>query len=110
MFCAALATAAGSHRGGRMDARGARAAYNEATLGVGLARVGQPTQRVVAGTLAELRRVDFGGPLHSLVLVGEMHALEAELVRAFMVTPADLGAPPEAPPLGAGSVGDAKAE
>ncbi len=64
--------------------------YDESTLAIGLARIGQPSQRVVAGPLWELRRVDFGGPLHSLVIVGEMHAMEAELVKAFMVKPADL--------------------
>ena len=45
-------------------------------LAVVLARVGQSTQCVKSGTLAELERVDFGGPLHSMVLVGEMHELE----------------------------------
>lgn len=34
------------------------------TFGVGCARLGQPTQQLVAGTLAELLLVDFGTPLH----------------------------------------------
>ena len=32
---------------------------------VGLARLGQADERIVAGTLAELRAVDFGAPLHA---------------------------------------------
>jgi diphthine methyl ester synthase len=39
------------------------------TRAVGMARLGQPTQLIVYGTLAELRRVDFGPPLHTLALV-----------------------------------------
>ncbi|KAJ3115673.1 diphthine synthase [Phlyctochytrium bullatum] len=55
------------------------------TLAIGLARVGCSDQKIVAGTLAELLDVDFGGPLHSLVLPGKMHELEADLVRTFAV-------------------------
>ena len=36
-------------------------------LAIGLARLGQPTQQIVAGTLEELLCVDFGGPLHRSV-------------------------------------------
>ncbi|KAJ3165927.1 diphthine synthase [Geranomyces variabilis] len=60
-------------------------AYTKHSIAVGLARVGCYDQKVVAGTLAELEKVDFGGPLHSLVLAGRMHFLEAEVVRAFAV-------------------------
>jgi len=56
------------------------------TIGVGLARLGQPTQKIVAGTLQELQQVDFGDPLHSLVICGELHPLEADLVEHFRIT------------------------
>ena len=50
------------------------------SLGIGLARVGQADQVIVAGTLAELAGVDFGPPLHSLVLVGgPLHDLETAM-------------------------------
>jgi hypothetical protein len=52
------------------------------SLAIGCARLGQPTQLIASGTLAELACVDFGGPLHSLVLCGELHDLEV----AFMDT------------------------
>ena len=56
------------------------------TLAVGLARVGADDEKIVAGTLDELKDVDFGGPLHSLVLVGKhLHELEAEYLRGFIV-------------------------
>ncbi|OZJ02683.1 Diphthine methyl ester synthase [Bifiguratus adelaidae] len=61
-------------------------AYTPDTLAIGCARIGTATQQIVSGTLEELRHVDFGGPLHSLVLVGSrMHFLEAEFVKAYAV-------------------------
>jgi diphthine synthase len=56
------------------------------TLAVGLARVGADDEMIVAGTLEELRHVDFGGPLHSLIIVGKhIHELEVEYLRGFAV-------------------------
>ena len=79
-------------------------------LAIGLARVGQDTQRIVSGTLEELMKVDFGPPLHSLVLAApkqHVHDLELELVKRYAVkegvTPM---LPPPAPPAAAGSDSD----
>ena len=55
------------------------------TLCVGLARLGQPTQQIVAGTMEELQRVDFGPPLHSLIVCGELHELELECLKEYLV-------------------------
>ncbi|KAI9096586.1 tetrapyrrole methylase [Phlyctochytrium arcticum] len=60
-------------------------AYTRNSIAVGLARVGCDDQKVVSGTLEELESIDFGGPLHSLVICGKMHFLEADLVREFAV-------------------------
>ncbi|KAJ3327895.1 diphthine synthase [Blyttiomyces sp. JEL0837] len=57
------------------------------TIAIGVSRVGSPDQRIVAGTLEELLEVDMGPPLHSLVITGEMHFLEADIVRSFAVNP-----------------------
>jgi diphthine synthase len=58
-----------------------------AALAVGLARVGADDEKIVAGTLEELKQVDFGGPLHSLILVGRnIHELEVEYLRGFAVS------------------------
>lgn len=63
-----------------------QAAYDGSkTLCIGLARMGQPTQKMVAGTLEELTSVDMGGPLHSLIICGDLHDLELELVKELMV-------------------------
>lgn len=51
------------------------------SMAVGLARVGCDDQLIVYGTLAELATVDFGGPLHSLVMVGATDEIELEMLR-----------------------------
>lgn len=44
------------------------------------------TQCIISGTLRQLVDCDFGGPLHSLVIVGtKMHFLEAEFIKEFAV-------------------------
>ena len=50
---------------------------------IGVARVGRDDQKIVYGTLEELSHVDFGEPLHSLVIVGEVHPLETEILDYF---------------------------
>ena len=52
-------------------------------MGVGLARVGRDDQQIVVGTLGELLHVDFGAPLHCLVIPGHVHPLEEEFMAFF---------------------------
>eukprot|EP00592_Proboscia_alata_P019201 CAMPEP_0194421234 /NCGR_PEP_ID=MMETSP0176-20130528/20444_1 /TAXON_ID=216777 /ORGANISM="Proboscia alata, Strain PI-D3" /LENGTH=305 /DNA_ID=CAMNT_0039229217 /DNA_START=93 /DNA_END=1010 /DNA_ORIENTATION=+ len=60
-------------------------AYSEDTLCVGAARLGREDQCIVAGTLKELTTVDFGGPLHSMVICGsDVHDLEWEVMKSFL--------------------------
>ena len=53
-----------------------------------MARVGQPDQLIVSGTLSELLTVDFGAPLHSLVIVGETDEIEREMLETFRISDA----------------------
>ena len=48
------------------------------TTAVGLARVGTKDQMIVAASLEELATVDFGEPLHSMVICGDVHEAEEE--------------------------------
>ncbi len=57
---------------------------------VGMARLGQSTQKIVYGTLEQLRNVDFGAPLHCLALVGQAHPLEQEVLEFFRVKECEL--------------------
>lgn len=61
--------------------------YSADTICVGLARVGQETQLVKAGTMAELLDEDFGEPLHCLIIGGNCHFLELDLLKEFAVNP-----------------------
>lgn len=62
-------------------------ALTENTICVGLARVGASDQHIAAGTLQQLSTVDFGAPLHSLVISGCMHPLELDMLRLYAVDP-----------------------
>lgn len=72
------------------------------TLAIGVARVGTDSQQVVwcvlvswkeflislsfcSGTLTQLQAYDFGGPLHSLVIVGKTHIVEDECLEMFKI-------------------------
>jgi diphthine synthase len=61
---------------------GAAHAGFEVPLYVGIARAGSPEPVVAAGTAESLRRVDFGGPLHALIVPGELHVVEREYLEA----------------------------
>ena len=52
---------------------------------VGMARLGQETQYMVYGTLNELLTCDFGPPLHSLALCGELHPLEVQFLEHLKI-------------------------
>merc|ERR1712039_489264 len=56
---------------------------NEETLCVGLARVGHETQIIRAGPLREVKEKDFGAPLHSLVIAGNTHIMEKEVLEMY---------------------------
>lgn len=60
------------------------------TLAVGLSKVGGgDAQKIVTGTLEDLHLhhanpETFGGPLHSMIIVGKrLHHIEAEYLRAY---------------------------
>ena len=73
------------------EARG-EGAYAADTVCVGVARVGSDTQQIVAGGMVDLLEVDFRAPLHSLVISGDRHPIEDEILQQFWHTPG--GAPP----------------
>lgn len=48
-----------------------------------MARIGTDSQCIISGSLEELLTVDYGPPLHSLVVPGELHVMEQELLATF---------------------------
>lgn len=61
-------------------------AYSKDTLCVGMSRLGHHDQVIIAATLEELVHIDFGEPLHCLVICGdEIHDLELDMLDQFML-------------------------
>ncbi|KAH3832069.1 hypothetical protein DPMN_105345 [Dreissena polymorpha] len=56
---------------------------NEDSICVGVARVGAETQTICTSTLKSIVSCDLGGPLHSLVIPGQMHPLELDMLKLF---------------------------
>jgi diphthine synthase len=50
---------------------------------VGIARAGSPDPLVAAGSAGRLRGVEFGPPLHILVVPADLHPVEQEYLEAF---------------------------
>ncbi|KAK6115792.1 hypothetical protein DH2020_008061 [Rehmannia glutinosa] len=57
--------------------------YNEDTTCVGMARIGCEDQVIVAGPMKQLLTIDFGPPLHCLVIVGDTHPVEEEMLEFY---------------------------
>ena len=57
--------------------------YSAETLAVGVARVGADDQKIVSGTMKELMSIDFGKPLHSFIIPGNMHFLEKDALNEY---------------------------
>jgi diphthine synthase len=52
----------------------------------GLARIGAPDQLIISGTISELIKFDFGGPLHSVILIHDsLHSIEQEMYDHYNV-------------------------
>ena len=60
-------------------------AYGPDTLCVGVARLGADSQTIVAGTMEELRHINFGPPLHSLIIAGNTHVIEEEILSVYRI-------------------------
>lgn len=52
--------------------------FTDDTLACVVARAGAPNQITAANTLACLRKMDFGPPLHTIVIPGSLHFMEIE--------------------------------
>lgn len=59
-------------------------AFTEDSLVVGLARIGSDDQEIIACSLQEMKEVDLGKPLHSLIIPAEkLHPLEISFLRQY---------------------------
>ena len=71
-------------------AAGLLAEHADDPLAVAVARAGSPDPVVAADRCSALADRNFGGPLHLLVVPGDLHHVEAEALEAFADGPAEL--------------------
>ncbi|XP_043686877.1 diphthine methyl ester synthase [Vespula pensylvanica] len=61
-------------------------AFTEHSLVVGLARIGSEDQNIIACSLQEMKEIDLGKPLHSLIIPAEkLHPLETSFLRQYAI-------------------------
>ncbi|GIX70081.1 diphthine methyl ester synthase [Caerostris extrusa] len=59
-------------------------AYTEDTICVGLRKVGSDDQKIIAAPLRRMATIDMGDPLHSLIICGDLHPCEKEMLEIFV--------------------------
>ena len=62
----------------RMEGKTGLSTLKEDTLMCGIARAGSIDPLVACGTMAQLRKVEWGGPLHTMVLPGKLDPIEVK--------------------------------
>uniref|UniRef100_H3CGK5 diphthine methyl ester synthase n=1 Tax=Tetraodon nigroviridis TaxID=99883 RepID=H3CGK5_TETNG len=65
----------------RRRGEGEELGLTEDTLCVGVARLGADNQAIRVATLQQLVSCDLGGPLHSLMVTGQLHPLEVDMLQ-----------------------------
>ncbi len=59
--------------------------FTRDTFCVGVARLGAKDQLIKAGAAKDLTKVEFGKPVHCLIVPGQLHFMEEEFVQQFKV-------------------------
>ncbi len=59
--------------------------FSEKTLCVGCTRIGSESQTIKAGTAKELLKLNFGKPVHCLIVPGKLHFMEEESLKMFSI-------------------------
>jgi diphthine synthase len=65
--------------------------FTDETIACVVARAGAPDLLVAADTVNVLRKKDFGPPLHTLVIPGNLHFMEVEALELCADLPPELG-------------------
>ena len=57
--------------------------FTKTTTCVGVARLGSEKPKIISGTAEQLLKADFGEPLHSLIVPGELHFVEEDALKQW---------------------------
>ncbi len=74
----------------RMEEKKREMVISESTIACGVARAGSRNPIVKADRLKELREYDFGPPLHTMVIPGELHFMEIEALEIIAGLPREI--------------------
>ncbi|XP_023235534.1 diphthine methyl ester synthase-like [Centruroides sculpturatus] len=58
-------------------------AYDKETICVGIARLGSENQKILTLSLENMKKAELGDPLHSLIITGNLHPLELDMLKIF---------------------------
>jgi diphthine synthase len=75
----------------KMEGKCNKHLFSEETLTCVVARAGSPDPVIAANTIQELRKRDFGPPLHTVVIPGTLHFMEIEALELCAGLPSELG-------------------
>jgi diphthine synthase len=75
----------------RMEGTLRKRLFNDDTIACVVARAGAPDAAVAANTIKVLRTKDFGPPLHTLVIPGNLHFMEVEALELCAGLPSEMG-------------------
>jgi diphthine synthase len=67
----------------RVEAKRKEKAFTKQTKCIGVARLGGERPKIISGTAEQLLKKDFGEPLHSLIVPGELHFVEEEAIKVW---------------------------
>jgi diphthine synthase len=57
--------------------------FTRITTCVGVARLGSEKPKIISGTAEQLLKADFGEPLHSLIVPGDLHFVEEDAIKQW---------------------------
>ncbi|MBW2995008.1 diphthine synthase, partial [Candidatus Woesearchaeota archaeon] len=57
--------------------------FTKDTLCIGVARIGSDNQMIKAGSAKKLLNIDFGPPLHALIVPGNLHFVEKDMLKLW---------------------------
>jgi diphthine methyl ester synthase len=67
----------------RVEAKRKAKAFTPRSLCIGVARLGSDNPKIVCGQAKQLLKIDFGEPLHCIIVPGELHFVEEEALKQW---------------------------
>lgn len=69
----------------KLELRRNQKVFTESTMVIGVARLGSEKPLIVYGKAKDVMKIDFGLPVHCLIVPGRMHFMEEEFLEKFKI-------------------------